>query len=394
MTACGSAGAVQRVDTLDARTIEGEVRSIGENSVTVVVEGEARDIPLSDVATVSLAEANADAMRRAGQAVLRTTAGGLLPAERLNVAEGTIRLRNRLLGRVEAEIEAGREILLPPAAGTPAGLRAECLEIMPRERTRDVLVVRRDDGTLVAVQGALQAMDDDSVTFRWREADRRTSRKKVAAVFFADTGAAKLPAGRITGTDGSVAGFESLTMDGRAAKVELSTGGRASIPRERIASVRFLSDRVTPLTELEPKSVTERGYFDTVFPHRVGRSVGGGPIKLGGRTYADGLGLHSYCEMTWALDGRYETFAAVAGIDDAVRPRGAAALTFLVDGKPAGEPLRLTGKDDPQPVRVELDGAKTFTIRVGFGPDELDVSDHVDIADPRLIRAADTDGSE
>jgi hypothetical protein len=263
---------------------------------------------------------------------------------------------------------------------------------MPREQTQDVLVVRRDDGTLVAVQGALRAMDDDSVAFRWREADRRTSRKKVAAVFLADAGAVSPPAGRITGTDGSVAGFESLTMDGRAAKVELSTGGRASIPRERIASIRFLSDRVTPLTELDPKSVTERGYFDTVFPHRVGRSVGGGPIKLGGRTFADGLGLHSYCEMTWTLDGRYETFAAVAGIDDAVRPRGDATLTFLVDGKPAGEPLRLTGKDDPQPVRVELDGAKTFTIRVGFGPDELDVSDHVDIADPRLIRSAETDG--
>lgn len=359
--------------------------------MTIAVDGEAREIARSDVASVSLAEADADAMRRAGQAVLRTTGGGVLPAERLSVAEGVIRLRNPLLGRVEARIEAGREILLPSVGSTPAAVRGECLEIMPRERTRDVLVVRRDDGTLVAVQGALRSMDDDSVTFRWREADRRTSRKKVAAVFLAVTGAATPPAGRITGTDGSVVGFESLTMDGRAAKVELSTGGRTSIPRERIASVRFLSDRVTPLTELEPKSVTERGYFDAVLAHRVGRSVGGGPIKLGGRTFTDGLGLHSYCEMTWELDGPYETFAAVVGIDDAVRPRGDATLTFLVDGKQAAEPLRLTGKDDPQPVRIDLDGAKTLTVRVGFGPDELDVSDHVDVADPRLIRSAETD---
>ena len=49
-------------------------------------------------------------------------------------------------------------------------------------------------------------------------------------------------------------------------------------------------------------------------------------------------------------------------------------------------PLRLTGKDDPQLVRAKVAGVKKLTIRVDFGQDNLDVSDHVDLAAARLIK--------
>ena len=87
--------------------------------------------------------------------------------------------------------------------------------------------------------------------------------------------------------------------------------------------------------------------------------------------------------------------AAVVGIDDAVRPGGDATLEFFADGKslvvqgPAGKltgPIRLRGADDPMPIRMDLTDAKSLTVRVGFGPDGLDVSDHVDLANARLIK--------
>jgi len=79
-------------------------------------------------------------------------------------------------------------------------------------------------------------------------------------------------------------------------------------------------------------------------------------------------------------------FVTMAGIDDAVRPRGDAALTVLGDGKELLAPLRLRGQDAAKRVRVEVEGVKRLVVRVGFGEDGLDVADHVDLADARLIR--------
>jgi hypothetical protein len=127
--------------------------------------------------------------------------------------------------------------------------------------------------------------------------------------------------------------------------------------------------------------------LDRSFPYKVDRSVGGGPLLLGKRQFSTGLGLHSFCELSWKLDGKYEVMVAVAGIDDAATG-GDAILTVLVDGKPAGDAMRLTGGEKPVPIRIELDGAEELAVRVDFGPDKLDVGDHVDLAGARLIRKA------
>ncbi len=69
-----------------------------------------------------------------------------------------------------------------------------------------------------------------------------------------------------------------------------------------------------------------------------------------------------------------------------MRPAGSAEVTFLGDGKPLGKPITVTGKDAPKPVRLSLAGVKKLTVRVNFGPDKLDVADHLNLAAPRLIK--------
>ena len=90
--------------------------------------------------------------------------------------------------------------------------------------------------------------------------------------------------------------------------------------------------------------------------------------------------------MTYDLGGRYIAFVATVGIDDAVRPCGSATLTIIADGAELLKPLNLTGKDKPKLIRLDVKGVKTLSLRVDFGDDGLDVSDHVDIACPRLVK--------
>ena len=48
------------------------------------------------------------------------------------------------------------------------------------------------------------------------------------------------------------------------------------------------------------------------------------------------------------------------------------------------KPLTLTGKSKPVPIRLDVTHVKQLTFQVDFG-DDLDVGDHVDLADAKLI---------
>jgi len=73
---------------------------------------------------------------------------------------------------------------------------------------------------------------------------------------------------------------------------------------------------------------------------------------------------------------------------DSVRSKSEVIIADLLYSKGSDYiyELRLTGKDGPQTVRLKLKGVREFAIQVGFGADNLDVSDHVDIVAARLIK--------
>jgi hypothetical protein len=240
---------------------------------------------------------------------------------------------------------------------------------------------------MVPVEGAVKSMDAKNLTFRWDERDNQAERANVFAVRYA-AGDTKYPkaCGTIIGPDGTTVSFSSLSVNDQTVTIDTLAMGKKSFPVKNVAVMRLVSDRVTGLGDLKPSAQVEKAYFDHVLKYRVNASVGGKPIMLGGKTYRTGLGLHSFCELTYDLDGKYTRFVTIAGIDDAVRPIGDADLTILGDDKPIGQVLRVTGKSDPADIKLDVTGVKKLTIRVDFGQDKLDAGDDVDLAGARLIK--------
>ena len=95
--------------------------------------------------------------------------------------------------------------------------------------------------------------------------------------------------------------------------------------------------------------------------------------------------MHSRSEVTYALDGSYRRFEAVAGIDDETTGRGSVVFRVLLDGKQVWESPTLTGRMPPEPVTVPTSGVKRLTLLVDFA-DSGDVQDHADWADARIVR--------
>ena len=121
------------------------------------------------------------------------------------------------------------------------------------------------------------------------------------------------------------------------------------------------------------------------------RSVLDTPLRLGKKRYAHGLGTHSVSEIIVRLPGPGRRFEAEAGVDnnhDTRGQKGSVVFVVAANGKEMFRSGVRRGSDPPLPVRVELEGAREFTLRVldaGDGPSW----DQADWAEARVMLAND-----
>jgi hypothetical protein len=376
-----------RVETSDARVLEGDLVSVSAEQVVLKgADGKVQTVPAGEVMEISWAPVP-DLMDKPGQAVLTTVPGDRLALKDLAFEGKALRADSVLLGQVELSLEQASAVYLPESERTAAAVEAQYRELKLPDTAGDRLLVTKEGKVAIGVDGVLEAIDPKMISFRWMDQSRKIARPSVTMIRLASV-AAKPPVlkGALLGRDGCRVGFTALTIQAGKAELASPALGKQAIALDKVAAVRFASDRAVDLTELKPSAVKEYGFFGTTFHYRVNRSVAGTPLRLGGQTYRTGLGMHSFCELLIPLGDKYSLLVATVGIDDAARPNGDATVTFLGDGRPLGKPVQVTGKSAPQPVRLKLDGVESLLIRVDFGEDGLDFADHVDLVAARLIK--------
>ena len=376
-----------RVETIYARTVTGRLVAVTSEKVELQAGDKRRTLARRDVVEIVFAQAD-DLMAGENQIVIVTAGGGRIAVANLTVAEGFCSFDSPLLGKTRMLVSAAARIYMPTSRRTPAEIhkRYQAMKGRRDQATKDVLFVVQKDAWM-AVRGVLKAMNAETITFAWKDTNRKIRRSTVPLIRLAGVGdKPPVTAGVLTGKCGSKLRFTTLTMLENSLTVKVPGLGELKIARGAVASIRFRSDRVVRLADLKPLRVVQRGFFDRAFGYRVNRSVGGRELRLGGKVFETGLGLHSFCELSFDVGGKYERFVAVVGIDDSVRPIGDAVVTFLGDGKKLIEPVRITGKSDPKVVRLRIGKVRELTVRVDFGLDKLDVGDHVNIVAARLIK--------
>jgi hypothetical protein len=376
-----------RVETADARVVAGQLESISGEKIVVRTDKGPQELAIADVVEFSAGDQPEDIMDVPGQTVFQTAQGDALAVREVSYDGKVFRAAGGVIGRVEITADSARAILLPAVSRTAAETLQAYEKMQLAPATGDRLIVRRPGTQDLAVDGVLEGIDADKITFRWNDQARTIAGNTVPIIMLAAVASkTAAPGGTLIARDSSRLRFRSLTLQGGKLLIDSPAMGSITLALADVVTVRLSSAQVVRLSSLKPVAEKERGFFETTFRHRLDKSVGGKPLRLGGRQYAGGLGLHSFCELTYNLDGGFSSFVAVVGIDDEARPHGDATVTFEGDGKALGESLRVTGQGDPRPVRLDVRGVKQLLIRVDFGPDGLGVGDHVDLAGARLIK--------
>ncbi|MET9749309.1 MULTISPECIES: NPCBM/NEW2 domain-containing protein [Streptomyces] len=122
------------------------------------------------------------------------------------------------------------------------------------------------------------------------------------------------------------------------------------------------------------------------------RSVGesgagdGGPLTIGGTTFAKGLGVHAPSSVEYYLGGACSTVTAQVGVDDETGDRGSVAFEVWADGTRAASTGTVTHADPARAVSADVSGADVVRLVVTDAGDGMDY-DHADWADVRVTCA-------
>jgi alpha-galactosidase len=102
------------------------------------------------------------------------------------------------------------------------------------------------------------------------------------------------------------------------------------------------------------------------------KSVMNTPLQVGQKRYEHGLGTHAFSEIVVRLQKPGKRFEAEAGVDnnyDTAGKRGSVVFAVEIAGKEVFRSDVRRGGNEPLPVRVDLNGAKEFVLRVGDAGD-------------------------
>ncbi|WP_329792957.1 glycoside hydrolase family 97 catalytic domain-containing protein [Lentzea sp. DG1S-22] len=110
----------------------------------------------------------------------------------------------------------------------------------------------------------------------------------------------------------------------------------------------------------------------------------GGPLSVGGVTYAKGIGVHAPSEVSVYLGRACERFTAKIGLDDETTEPGSVVFQLTGDdGKPLYDSGIVRGKGAALPVDVDVTGVRMLGLRVTDGGDGRNF-DHADWVEAAL----------
>jgi hypothetical protein len=374
------------VSTLKGASHQGELVRIAPEAISLQSGDSSVEVPLADVMAVRFPTPGEEPPAEPPPARVRLVDGTNVACTDVSTTSQNASLATVRLGTVSVPLTAVASIRL----GAPdSKLESAWEELRGRTNPRDLLVIRKDD-VLDHLPGVVGAVDGETVKFLLGGREVPVKRANVFGIVYA-RGAApqKTPVCEATLAGEDTAQLKSVRLESGAITAELLAGPNVNIQPADIRVLDFSLGKVRYLSDLEPREYTLTPFFDgeaerSLFRYRRDRNQTAGALALGGKTFPKGLWIHSRTKLVYRIGGEYRRFQAVMGIDDDVAPRGDVHVVISGDGKPLLE-ADVRGTDQPRDLDLDVSGVRDLEIFVDYGSG-LDISDHLDLAEARVLK--------
>jgi hypothetical protein len=377
------------VRTLAGMTLTGDIVKLSEKEVVVkTAEGEVAT-PITQVLTIDLGPANNLLPANAKYRDVELMDGTVLHC-------GDVQFKGK---EVKLTTVAGQEVKAPLAAlryyigdAHDAKIMQSVRErFLTKRRTHDILIAKTADGQLNGLEGTLGDADDkgETIEFELTGSGKKVqlALTRVQGMVFSRTIRGDLPEAvcKLTDNHKNTVVASGLALTPTGLTVTTPYGAKIDYTTSMVARLDFSTGKLTFLSDLEPSKVVETNNLDRVEHYRKDQNLDGEKIRLGGEKYDKGLSLHAYTELEYKLDGEYEFFQAVIGVDDLVGGADGHTIVRLEgDGKEITS-WKIARKDNPLKVKVPIKDVHRLKVVVASG-DLLDLGKHVTLADAKVSK--------
>jgi len=288
------------------------------------------------------------------------------------------------LGKLEIPADAVLGIVLtPPNEGEDFDPLWE--QVRGEPRSTDVIWMANGD----RLTGAFLGLDDRVVKFQVEGKPVEIDRTGVLALGF-DPAATNYPRPQgdfldLSLADGTRLGMTDVKLDRGQLSGVTRFGQPVRFPIGDLVRIDPRTPSVAYLSELQPDAQQYVSYFGPTRPYASDRTVDGHRFRLAGHYYERGLGTQSRTLLAYRVKPQDRRFQAIVGVDDRAGPLGSVVFRVMVDGKSRLTTPSLSARDTPQPIDVDIAGAKLLILITEFG-DRGDVQDHADWVEARIIR--------
>ena len=378
---------------IDGSQIRGELTAISDQEVTVTVDQQAQTVASEQLQSIIFSKATA------------TVPDGNTMTVRLHDGS-TLMAQSVLATATNARITISEDVSYRLNSDSLSSIQFKPLTeqaqqdydaILDAESAGDVLIVLRPSGAIDELEGIIERIDDQAVTFNF-DGDRiPVELTKLAGVKLLQPGSLKvLPtACSLTDLNGNVwrARDFSLNAEENTLTFETGMGDEISLKQDQIQKLQFASTNVVYLSDLTPESSQWTPYLsgrlirnrlNQLYSPAKDRSANGGEIVIGQQQFSKGLSLRSKTILTYRLTEEFKTLQLTAGLAMETKGRGNIDLIILGDNKQ----LFQDAIEDPGDIRqLELDitGIRRLSITVDYGKN-LDFGDLLHLGDAKLIK--------
>ena len=284
--------------------------------------------------------------------------------------------------RLEIPVDSVRAVRL---ALPIEGSRFETtLALEADKRREDTVYVTGVAGELLELPCLIEKIGSDSISFERRGKTETIARDKIHGVILASPDLDEpMPCRAIMDDRSSFAG-EVASLSGGTLTLNMIDGIKVELPWGNVRRLRVYSPRLVSVADLEPTDVKTQPILAPKWRYRRNLSVAGNELTIGDSVFDQGLGLAAGMRLTYDLDGDFELFTAMIGIDAETNRRGDCEFVVLGDGRELFR-QRVRGRDEASLIKVDVSGVRELTIAVDPGKD-LDISDHANWAEASLLQ--------
>ena len=388
-----SAGPSVEVATLKGESYVGAIEKLNGEEVSLKTPSGNRTIPAAELLSVrvpatGVAPANAEAA-----AEVRLVDGSRLRVTGFVTDAASATVEHPQLGALKLPLSVVQSVRFAVA---DAKVDAAWNQFLDKTPKKDQVAVRKGD-VLDHLDGVIGSLDGASLKFQLDGDEIPVKRERIFGLIYAKR--ENLVNKALSAVDlvsGDRLAARSVSFEQETWKVKLASGTEVSVPQAQVATIDFSLGKIAYLSNLEPRDVQYTPFFDFMFEYRKDRMVHGGPLSVGNKTYAKGLGIHSRTLLKYRIGGDYRRFQTIMGIDDSLRVGGDVDVVIKGDGRTLFKgPVSIhergeTGATERKlmpPVKLDLDvtGIVELEILVDFA-EQNEVGDCLNLADAKLVK--------